>query len=175
MYLLPKALVSMDETLRAKTYEECTCLVAMQQSYLLKGWTYTETEHSTSGTSAAFFRSSYKTTSNYRGHFYAADVEAIYDLKDSSQFSRISVNVHDPVISGNGWYTQHKDDGASKVYTAENCLGVHDVQALKESFDETIEYLWFYEYMVLEENQGTETEEPADSNEATEVGENETT
>ena len=160
VYLLPEYLVSMDETLRAKTYEECTCLVAMQQSYLLEGYTFTETEHKSTG-SAAFFSPTYKTTSNYRGHFYAVDLEAFYDLKESGHFARISIEVHDPVISGDGWYDQHKDDGSSKVFTAENCLGVHDTQALSESFAETMEYLDFYELMVTLPGGTQETENTA--------------
>ena len=144
VFLLPQYLKLIPEESRAESFAECTCLVAMQQSYMLSGYTYTI--KSTSGK----YSRSYTSTgySNYRGYFDAIASTVFYDLREPDRFALIHADQAKPVIASSGWYEKNKNNSSFLLYTAENSLGKHDVKKLKENYDVVIGNLRLYQLLI---------------------------
>ena len=150
VYLLPGFLMDISENYRANTFAECTSYLAVLQSYLLSGYTYTTTTYT--GTQSPFFSIGQNTstsTSNYRGYYSAVDAIVLYDSEDPGHFTVLDSSFHRPIISEDGWYDKNKDRSNSDVYTEENTLGVHDQAWLQDSFNEALENLDMYMLWVL--------------------------
>lgn len=138
--LLPEYLMSIPEEMRAGSFEECTAVIAMQQLWVLSGCTYTTTTSSNSGRYSIPLSSS-----NYRGYYLALDCVAIYDLSAPDHFSVVEMDFHESQMDEEGWYYLHKDN--PDIYTAENMLGEHDPETLKEKYDNTLADLSLYKFL----------------------------
>ena len=146
---LPKYYKSMPEDLRADTFAECTCLVAMQKSYYLRGCTYKE---ETKGTSFS------KRTSDYRGYFTAVDCVAFYDPANPEYFMNYSLEAHEPIVAMKGWYDANKNSSDLIFNASSYMLGAHDDEALNAEYEKAIENLSIIK-IVTEMSESGEEEE----------------
>ena len=138
--LLPEYLLSIPEDLRAGSFDECTSVVAMVKNYVVTGYAYRTTQYSSTGKYSSLNKY-LGSTSNYRGCFTAVDAVVVFDLRNADHLYICAAGSNDPIIKQNGWFDLHKNESESKLYTAENMLGVHDGQKLLSDYQETIKLL----------------------------------
>lgn len=148
--LLPQYLKAIPEEVRAENFSQCTCLVAMQQTYLLCGYTYTTNQYGNSRRTYNKYLSTY--TTNYRGHFDAVISTVFYDMREPDHYVLINAQKSEPIISAEGWYDKHKNDKYSNLYTAENTLGVHDTKKLRTNYEDVINNLELYQLLIRIQN-----------------------